>query len=165
MSALDWDECSASLLGLFTSGERALGPYWIGGWVGPRTGLDSVEERKISYPCRDLNSGPPVRGPSLYRLSYRGWCKYSSIFSVDFIADLKVYNWKYNIKRRQSSRLTLSRVWVTIDGVFGLNIGIAENLQVVTTNKYICLKVLHTPNIIVTAAHINSSQSSQDVSW
>jgi hypothetical protein len=30
-------------LGRFTHGERAAGIHWIGGWVGPRTGLGEVE--------------------------------------------------------------------------------------------------------------------------
>jgi hypothetical protein len=30
---------------LFTPGERAPGTNWIGGWVGPRVGLDSVEKK------------------------------------------------------------------------------------------------------------------------
>jgi len=25
--------------------------YWIGGWVAPRTGLNAVVKRKISFPC------------------------------------------------------------------------------------------------------------------
>jgi hypothetical protein len=31
----------------FTRGETASGTHWIGGWVGPRTGLDDVEKRKF----------------------------------------------------------------------------------------------------------------------
>jgi hypothetical protein len=31
----------------FTPRERAPGIYWIGGWVGPRAGLDDVEKRKF----------------------------------------------------------------------------------------------------------------------
>jgi hypothetical protein len=30
------------------------GTYWIGGWVGPRAGLDAVE-RKPSCPCWESN--------------------------------------------------------------------------------------------------------------
>jgi hypothetical protein len=30
--------------------------HWIGGWVGPRTGLDDVEKRKIFH-CRESNQG------------------------------------------------------------------------------------------------------------
>jgi hypothetical protein len=36
---------------------------WIGGWVGPRAGLDAVAKRKKfhDFPCRFLNPGPPSR--------------------------------------------------------------------------------------------------------
>jgi hypothetical protein len=31
----------------FTHGERSPRIHWIGGWVGPRTGLDDMEKRKF----------------------------------------------------------------------------------------------------------------------
>jgi hypothetical protein len=43
-TALVGGEWSASRPGRFTTGERAPGTHWIGGWVGPRTGLDDVEK-------------------------------------------------------------------------------------------------------------------------
>jgi hypothetical protein len=46
-SALGGGEWSASRPGCFTPGERAPSTYWIGGWVGPRAGLDDVEKRKF----------------------------------------------------------------------------------------------------------------------
>jgi hypothetical protein len=33
--------------GPFTSGERSPATPWIGGWVGPRAGLDDVKRRNI----------------------------------------------------------------------------------------------------------------------
>jgi hypothetical protein len=36
--------------------ERAPGTHWIGGWVGPRAGLDAVVKRKIPSPYRDSNN-------------------------------------------------------------------------------------------------------------
>jgi hypothetical protein len=42
-SALDGGECSASRSGRFTPCERAPHTHGIGGWVGPRAGLDAVE--------------------------------------------------------------------------------------------------------------------------
>jgi hypothetical protein len=34
-------------LGRFTPRERAPGTHWIGGWVGPRAGLDYEEKTKF----------------------------------------------------------------------------------------------------------------------
>jgi hypothetical protein len=61
--ALVGGELSPSRLSQFTLGERAPNTHWIGGWVGPRTGLENVEKRKslllpvlhlqpLSYPAR-----------------------------------------------------------------------------------------------------------------
>jgi hypothetical protein len=43
-------EWSASRLGRFTPEEEAPGTHWVGGWVDPRVGLDSIEKRKIYLP-------------------------------------------------------------------------------------------------------------------
>jgi hypothetical protein len=40
-------EWSVSRSGRFTPGERGPGTHWIGGWVGPRTGLDDMQKRKF----------------------------------------------------------------------------------------------------------------------
>jgi hypothetical protein len=42
-SALAAGERSASRPCRFTPFERAPGTHWIGGWVGPRAGLDDLE--------------------------------------------------------------------------------------------------------------------------
>jgi len=39
-------------------GKRTPGTCWIGGWVGPRAGLDAVAEIRISRLCRDSNPSP-----------------------------------------------------------------------------------------------------------
>jgi hypothetical protein len=52
----------------FTPGERARGTHWTGGWVGPTTGLDDVEWRKI-LPLPGLELPPlgrPTGSQSLY---------------------------------------------------------------------------------------------------
>jgi hypothetical protein len=70
-SALVEGEWLASRPGRFTPGERAPGDLWIGGWVGPRTGQDHAERRKI-FPVPGLELRPlgcPARSRSLYRLS------------------------------------------------------------------------------------------------
>jgi hypothetical protein len=61
-SALVVGEWSASRRGRFTPGTR-----WMGGWVGPRVGLDDVEKRKFLTPPRhELRPlGHPARSQSL----------------------------------------------------------------------------------------------------
>jgi hypothetical protein len=62
----------ASRPGRFTPGKRDPGTHWIGGWVGPRTGLDDVEKRKfLTLPGPELRPlGRLGRSQSLYRLRY-----------------------------------------------------------------------------------------------
>jgi hypothetical protein len=45
----------------FTTGERAPGTHWIGGWVHPRAGLDDVE--KILYPTGTRTPTPQSSSP------------------------------------------------------------------------------------------------------
>jgi hypothetical protein len=73
-SALVGREWSASRPCCFTPGEKTPGTQWIGGWVGPRAGLDDVEKRKfLTLPGLELRLlGRPARSQSLYRLSYPG---------------------------------------------------------------------------------------------
>jgi len=52
-STLDGGEWSVSPPGRFSPTERGPGTHWIEGWMGSRGGLDTVEKRKISSPCRD----------------------------------------------------------------------------------------------------------------
>jgi hypothetical protein len=54
-----------------TTGEKATGTNWMGGWVGPRNVLDDVESRKI-LPRPGLELRPLGRSQSLYRLRYSG---------------------------------------------------------------------------------------------
>jgi hypothetical protein len=66
-SALAGGEWSASRPCLFTPGERAPGTHWIGGWVGPRAGMDDVENRKfLTLPGLELRPlGHPARSQSV----------------------------------------------------------------------------------------------------
>jgi hypothetical protein len=47
------------------------GTHWIGGWVGPRAGLDAVV-RKIPSPYRDLKPRSPSYNAELSRLLKEG---------------------------------------------------------------------------------------------
>jgi hypothetical protein len=71
ISALDCGDRSDSRPGRFNPVKNTPGTHWIGGWVGPRTGLDAVEKRK-AFPCLESKLGCSARSPSLYQLSCPG---------------------------------------------------------------------------------------------
>jgi hypothetical protein len=66
-TSMEW---SVSRPDCFIHGERAPATHWIGGWVGPRTGMDDLERRKfLPLPERELRHlGRPARSQSLYQL-------------------------------------------------------------------------------------------------
>jgi len=45
-------------------GKSDIGTHWIGGWVGPTVGLNSVANRNISCPCRKSNTDLAAHGLS-----------------------------------------------------------------------------------------------------
>jgi hypothetical protein len=57
----------------FTPGERTTGTHWIGGWVGPRAGLDAGLEEKTSAPAGDRT---PILQPVVRH--YTAWDKYTN---------------------------------------------------------------------------------------
>jgi hypothetical protein len=61
-----------SLSDRLTSGGRVRGPRFVGGWVGPRVGLNDLEKRKfLTLEGLELRIlGRPARNQSLYRLHY-----------------------------------------------------------------------------------------------
>jgi hypothetical protein len=122
-----WKQWSASRPCRFTSGERAPGTHWIGGWMGPRAGLDDVEKRKLLIlPGIELRPlGRPARSQSLYRLSYPGsWVTAQTIDNVcplvsqdnvrSFIAERKILG-KFAEERRSRrgsySTLFILKIW------------------------------------------------------
>jgi len=52
---LDGGECSASSLGRFIPGETTTGIHWIGGWIGRRSGPDTVARIKSNFPVPARN--------------------------------------------------------------------------------------------------------------
>jgi hypothetical protein len=71
-SALGGDEWLASRPGRFTTEERAPRTHWIGGRVGPRTGVDDMEKIPALTGTRTPTPRSSSPSQSLYRLSYRG---------------------------------------------------------------------------------------------
>jgi hypothetical protein len=71
-SALDAGEWSASRPGRFIPRKRGPGTHCIGGWVGPRAGLDAVVQTEIRSPYRDSNLSPNQPVASAVPLSYPG---------------------------------------------------------------------------------------------
>jgi hypothetical protein len=73
-SALVGGEWSASRPGHFNPRGNISGTQWIGSWVGPRAGLDDVDEREIlTLPGLELRPlGRPNHIQSLYLLSFPG---------------------------------------------------------------------------------------------
>jgi hypothetical protein len=61
--ALEGNEWSASRPSRFTSGEKAIGTYWMGDWEGPIAGLDAVAKRKNPCPRPESNPGRPAHSP------------------------------------------------------------------------------------------------------
>jgi hypothetical protein len=74
-SALVGGERSASRPCRLIPEERAPGTHCIGGWAGPRFGLDDVENRRfLTLQGLELQPfGRAARSQSLYRLSYPGF--------------------------------------------------------------------------------------------
>jgi hypothetical protein len=59
-SVLDGGEWPASRPGRFTLRGKTPGIHWIGGWVGPSAGLDTLSKRKIPSPRRDSYQDNPT---------------------------------------------------------------------------------------------------------
>jgi hypothetical protein len=99
-SPIDGGEWSVSRLGRFTPGDWALGTHRIRDWVGPRSGLDTVE--KIISPSSALNRNPAVHPvasncsdwaiPAHIKLCvYFGmkivwFYKYSTLYKIDILS-------------------------------------------------------------------------------
>jgi hypothetical protein len=64
--ALAGGEWLASRSDRFTSRERTPCTHWIGGWVGPRAGLDALVKEKFPAPTGKRTPDHPARSSALY---------------------------------------------------------------------------------------------------
>jgi hypothetical protein len=71
-STLVGSEWSASCPSACTPGETAPVTHWIGGWLGPRASLDTVEQGKKLLPLQEKYPGHPALSSLLYRPTYPG---------------------------------------------------------------------------------------------
>jgi hypothetical protein len=62
-SALEGGEWPASRPCRFTLGASAPGINWIGGWVGPRAGLNVIDVRKVHCPAKNRTPTPRSSSP------------------------------------------------------------------------------------------------------
>jgi hypothetical protein len=101
---------STSRLGRCTPGERALGTHCIAGWVGPRAGLDSAENRTFSFSCRIWNPDLPARNPLLHWLAIPDtYCR--PVF-------LKVFRWcnsQYSVRCVKTRTKSWTKFWNETD--------------------------------------------------
>jgi hypothetical protein len=75
LTALGWDELSASRPGLISAGETATGTHCTGGLVGPRAGLDAVERKQEPFPVTEIEPrfyGCPDHSPVTVPMSNSG---------------------------------------------------------------------------------------------
>jgi hypothetical protein len=82
-SALVEGEWSASRSGHFTAEEKAPGTHWIGGWMGPRTGLDDEYRRQI-LPLLEIRPSAVLLVAGRYPGRYPAQDKYSLHSSIVF---------------------------------------------------------------------------------
>jgi hypothetical protein len=66
-SEIDGGVWSASRTYCLIPRERAHVTRCMGGWVGPRDGLDAVVKKKFPAPVGTRNPDHPARSPALYR--------------------------------------------------------------------------------------------------
>jgi hypothetical protein len=98
-SALDGGEWSASRPG---RGERTPGTHCIGGWVGPRAGLDTEVGGKILCPRRGSNLDRPVVQPVV---------RYYTAWATRLIIHLLPYHKRYIVQSlRKRRKITIKTI-------------------------------------------------------
>jgi hypothetical protein len=84
-------EWSASRSGCFIPEEGTRGTHWVGGWVGPRTGLDAVAKRKIPSPFRESNPNHPAHSQVALPTELSRYCRMLILKYFNFFFSVSSY--------------------------------------------------------------------------
>jgi hypothetical protein len=83
-SALDGGEWSASRPDSFNPREWIPDTHWIGGWMSPRAGLDTVVKKKFPAPTGTRTTHHPTRRPPLNNWTpsyvFIAWCVVNYVY-------------------------------------------------------------------------------------
>jgi hypothetical protein len=114
-SALDGGMWSASCPGRFTPEKKASGTHWIGGWVGPRASLDTVEKRKI-LPLLWVNPKHAAHSLLLYQLNYPN--SYTTVRGILFSYVITPFFISYSYNSLQVPQLHQNNFWLCLKQFF-----------------------------------------------
>jgi hypothetical protein len=107
--------------------------YMRRGGPQSRSGLDAVEKRKISWPCRESNPSLPVRSLSLYQLSYSGFKRY-----VGVEINLRI-RWKWVVSHTRGL-CTLDGVRGPVNSRAGLIVALKGMIAVLSRNRILIVQ-------------------------
>jgi hypothetical protein len=126
-SALDGGEWSASGPSRFTPGERALRTHCIGGWVGLRTGLEDVEDKKfLTLPRLEIR--PLGRQPSANR--YTDFAIPTPRPCVTFRDNLPLFKTRdFQPLARRRKWIAPSRFWATTLSIYSHLPSVSEGIS------------------------------------
>jgi hypothetical protein len=99
----------------FSPGERTPGTHCIGGWVGPRAGLDTEARGKTLLPLPGIerrSPGRPVCSQTLYWLSYPAHLLFMQhvllIWKIKSVLCMFDYAWRY-ISKGKHRKIMLTK--------------------------------------------------------
>jgi hypothetical protein len=101
-------EWSASRPGRCIPREGARVTHWIGDWMGPRDGVDTVVKRRIPSPRRESNLDHPIVQPVVSR--YTNWA-IPVLVIVRYTHKIRIHNMQIQLKSKQNNPSFTKRVF------------------------------------------------------